>query len=67
MEQVQEFTYLGARVSAGGGCEADVRECGQLLNGRRFPLMLKEALYESYVRPAILYGSEGWCMKESDI
>ena len=44
---VQEFTYLGDRVSAGGGCEAAVtvrtrcgwvtfRECGELLNGR-FP------------------------------
>ena len=25
------------------------------------------AVYESYVRPAILYGSEAWCLKESDM
>ena len=27
--------------------------------GRRFPLKLKGTVYKSYVRPAILYGSEG--------
>ena len=40
------------------------RECGELLHGRRFPLRLKGAVYKSYVRPAILYGSETWCLKK---
>ena len=40
------------------------RECGKLLYGRRFPLMLKGADDKSYERPAILYGSEAWCLKE---
>ena len=42
VETVREFTYLGDRVSAGGGCESAVtartrcwsvmfRECGELL------------------------------------
>ena len=33
VETVREFTYLGDRVSAGGGCEADVAArtiCGEL-------------------------------------
>ena len=58
VETVREFTYLGDRVSEGGGCEAAVtarprcgwvefRECGDLLYGRRFPLGLKEAVYMS--------------------
>ena len=49
---------------AGGGCEAAVtartrrwwvklRECGELLYDRRFPLWLKGAIYESCVRAAI--------------
>ena len=69
VETVREFTYFGDRVSAGGGCEAAVtartrswlvtlREWGELLYGRRFPLWVKEAVYRSYVRPVILYGSE---------
>ena len=32
-----------------------------------FPLRPKEAVYESYVRPAILYGSDAWCLKESEM
>ena len=66
METVIEFTYHGDRVGVDGGCEAAVtarkscgwaklRECGELLYGRRFPLKLKGAVYNNYVRPAILY------------
>ena len=77
VETVREFTYLGDRVSAGGGCEAAVtarmrcgwvkfRECGELLCGRRFPLRLKGAVYRSYVWPAILYGNEAWRLKEME-
>ena len=76
VETVKEFIYLGDRVSAGGGCETAVtartrcgwvtfRECGELLYGRRFPLRLKGAVYTSYIRLAILYGSEAWCLRES--
>ena len=65
-------------MSAGGECEAAVmartrcgwvkhRDCRMLLNGRGFPLRLKGAVYESYVRPVILYGSEAWCLKESEM
>ena len=35
--------------------------------GRRFPQKLKGAVYKSYARPAILYGNEAWCLKESEI
>ena len=49
---VNEFTYLGDRMSAGGGCEAAVTtrtrcgwvkylECGELLHGKRCPIKLK--------------------------
>ena len=70
METVREFTCLGDRVNSGGGSEAAVTartRCGRLklLYGRRFPLWLKGVVYRSYGRPAILYGSEAWCLKES--
>ena len=29
--------------------------------------MLKRAVTKSYVRPAILHGSEAWCLKESEM
>ena len=42
-------------------------QCFELLNGRRFPLRLKMAVYEIDVRPAILYGCMKWCLKESEM
>ena len=78
VETVGELTYLGDRESVGGGCEAAVTarircgwvkfwECGELLYSRKFPLRLKGVVYKSYVRPAILYGSEMWCLRESEM
>ena len=55
-----------AAVTAKTGC-GGFRECDVLLYARRFPLCLKGAVYESYARPAILYGSDEWCLKESEI
>ena len=43
------------------------RECSELLHGRRFSLKLKRIVYKSYVRPAILYGSEAWYLKEREM
>ena len=43
------------------------RECGELPYGRRFPIMLNGADNDSYLTPAILYGSEAWCLKESEM
>ena len=65
-------------MSEGGGCEAamiartrcwsvKLRNCGELLFGRRFPLKQKKVVCKSYVRPAILYESEVWCLKQNDI
>ena len=34
---------------------------------RGFPVEVKRTVYESYVRPSILYGSEVWCLKESEM
>ena len=42
------------------------RECGELLYGR-FSLKLKGSIYRSYVRQAMLYGSEASCMKENEM
>ena len=38
-----------------------------MLYGRTFLLKLKRSVYWSYVRPAILYGSEAWSLKESEM
>ena len=56
VETVNGFCYLGDRVNSSGGCEAAVsararfgwvkfRECGELLNGKRFSLKMKGRVY----------------------
>ena len=66
---VRVFTYLCDKVSTGGGYEATLTastrcgwvkcmKCSEMVCGRKFPLMLKGAVYQNYVRPALLYGSE---------
>lgn len=78
VETVRGFCYLGDRVNASGGCEAAVaararfgwmkfRECGELLNSKRFSLKLKGMVYRSCVRSVMLYGSETWCLSENEI
>ena len=78
VETVSEFTYLCDMVCASGGCEAAVTartrcgwvrltECGELWHGRRFPLRIKGTAHKIIVRPAILYGREAWCLKESEM
>ena len=65
VETVREFAYFDDRVSAGERCEAAVTartrcgwvkfwECGEFLYCKRFALVLKGAVYWSYVWPAML-------------
>ena len=78
METVRGFCYLGDRVNASGGCEAAVtararigwvkfRECGELLNSKRFSLKVIGMVYQSCVRVVMLYGSATWCLRENQI
>ena len=43
--------------------------CSEFLYCRRFSLgyYLKGAVYRSYVGPAMLYGNEAWCLKDSEM
>ena len=43
------------------------RECGEWLRGRRFSLRMKGIVYRSCVRSEMLYGSETWCFRESEM
>ena len=78
VETVKGFCYLGNRLNASGKCETEVaakvrigwikfRECGELLLGRRFSLKMKETVYRSFVRSAMLYRSETWCLRENEM
>ena len=77
VETVRGFCYLGDRMNASGGCKAAVtrarigwvkfRECGELLNSKKFSFNMKGMVYQSCVRSAMLYGSRTHCLRESEM
>ena len=78
VETVKGFCYLGDRLNASGGCENAMasririgwmkfRECRELLRGRRFSLRMKGMVYRSCVRSTVWYGSETWCLRETEM
>ena len=78
VETVKGFCYLGDRLNASEGCRAAVtaknkkcaeifRKCAEILLGKKFSLRMKEKIYKSYERSAMLYGSETWCLKENEV
>ena len=65
-------------MNATGGCKTAVtarsrigwmkfRERSKILKGRRFSLKMKGKIYKSCVRPATLFGSEAWCLREKEM
>ena len=62
------FNMLSFAVTARLRCVlVKFKKCGKLLWTKLIHLRLKMAVYMSYLRPAILYGSEAWCLMESKI
>ena len=72
---VKSFCHVGDKLNANGGSEVAVtttrigwiefRECGELLYGRKLSLKMKERIYSSCVRSAMLYGRETWRLREN--
>ena len=67
--RVKEFKYLGSTVQESGGCEREVKKRVQagwngwrrvsgVICNRRLPARIKEKVYSSVVRPAMVYGLE---------
>ena len=78
VKTVKRFCYLGNKLNASGGCEVALtsrtrlgwkkfRKCGEILFRKRFFLQMKEKVYKSYVRLAMLYGSKTLCLRENKI
>lgn len=78
LEVVDKFCYLGEMISAFGGAEEAViarirsgwkkfRDLLPVLTCRGFSLRSKGRVYQACVRSVMLYGSETWALKESDL
>ena len=67
--RVKKFKYLGSMVQESGGCEREIKKRVQagwngwrkvlgVICNRRLPAKVKEKVYSSVVRPAMVYGLE---------
>jgi len=77
IEDVEEFTYLGATVSTKGGGTEDIsarlnkgrqtfRRLNKTLNSSIYSKRTKIKLFNSLVQPVVPFGSQTWKMTEGD-
>ena len=77
LQNVEKFTYLGAIVSNRGGTDEDIRarlckaravfkKLGKIWRASQFSSTTKVRIFNSLVKPVLLYGSETWKMNDGD-
>jgi len=78
ISKVKQFRYLGLIIQQNGEINKDINQrirVGWLkwkhdtgvLHDKRMPVGLKGKVYRTIVRPAMLYGSECWALKKTQI
>ena len=71
LDVVDNFCYLGDMIDASGGCDASItsriraawgkfRQLLPLLTSRGLSLKTRGKIYNTYIRPVLLYASESW-------
>ena len=74
---VQSFKYLGSTIDRRGGASKDVdnrvakawskwRELSGVICDKKIPTKLKLLIYQTVIRPTLLYGCETWPMSVKD-
>ena len=72
---VQSFKYIGSTIDRGGGASKDVenrvtktwskwRELSGVICDKTIPTKLKLLVYQTVIRPTLLYGCETWPVKD---
>ena len=77
LKQVDKFKYLGITMSKKGGSEDAVRarisaawtkwkDFTAVIYDKRIPRRLKMKVYETVIRPVMLYGAETWVLRRKE-
>ena len=76
LKRVKTFTYLGSRLEEDGELDAEVthrvqsgwknwKRVSGVLCDRRMNMKIKEKVYRTVVRPALVYWAETWALKKA--
>ena len=77
LEQVTEFTYLGAVITEDGRSTKDIKRriglaaamfgtMNKIWRSNNITTATKVKLYGTFVIPVMMYGSECWCLRKED-
>ena len=76
-EDTEHVQYLGSMFDANGGAEKDVnniekiawskwRETTRVMCDRNIPTKLKDKVYKTAIKPAMVYGAECWAIRKEE-
>ena len=77
METVRDFIYLGSKITADGDCSHEIKRhlllgrkaianLDSILKSRDITLPTKVHLVKAMVFPVVMYGCEGWTIKNDE-
>ena len=77
METVTDYIFLGSKITADGDCSCEIKRClllgrkvmtnlDSILKSRDITLPTKIHLVKAIVFPVVMYGCEGWTLKEAE-
>ena len=77
MKTVKTFKYMGSMFDVNGGAEKDVnnrvkiawskwRETTGVMCDRNIPTKLKDKVYKTAIKPAMVYGAECWAVRKKE-
>ena len=77
METVEDFIFLGSKITADDDCSHEIKRClplgrkvmtnlDSILKSRDITLSTKVCLVKAMVFPAVMYGCESWTVKKAE-
>ena len=77
VETVDDFTFLGSKITADGDCSQEIKRClllgrkamtnlDSILKSRDLTLLAKVCIVKAVVFPVVMYGCESWKIKKAE-
>ena len=77
MEAVDDFIFLGSKITADGDCNHEIKRClllgrevmtnlDSIFKSRDITLPTKVCLVKAMIFPVVMYGCESWTVKKAE-